>query len=405
MKKQKLKRRTYRPVSKKVKTVKKIVWRILFVLICAVALAVSSVYLGAWLKERAGHIDGILSTDTQQTEIVPSETLPPTKVEPVEKQDVMAAHLDVLVMTAADIEEYIYNLHESYNTVSINITAEDGKLVYVSPALLEYVKLDPSDITATHVGENATNDEDTSYADVLANIKTALAAAKRKELRTCAVYSASSAVMQSEAYEGAWEIDNVILRELYELGFDEVLVDGLFTEDMPFSIESVNRASAYAVNLKSKVSEIGLGLVLPESALFVSANASMVNTLSEYADFLGVYISGEGADAEEAYSVAYEEFHSVKGMLTAYNVRAVILDEDEDVAAAVATALTDLASVSVQFANEIVSPIYSIETEEDTAETDPSESAYNENANRKDNYTNDTEAEEGASDVVTDATV
>ncbi len=405
MKKQKLKRRTYRPVSKKVKTVKKIVWRILFVLICAVALAVSSVYLGAWLKERAGHIDGILSTDTQQTEIVPSETLPPTKVEPVEKQDVMAAHLDVLVMTAAEIEEYIYNLHESYNTVSINITAEDGKLVYVSPALLEYVKLDPSDITATHVGENATNDEDTSYADVLANIKTALAAAKRKELRTCAVYSASSAVMQSEAYEGAWEIDCVILRELYELGFDEVLVDGLFTEDMPFSIESVNRASAYAVDLKSKVTEIGLGLVLPESALFVSANASMVNTLSEYADFLGVYISGEGADAEEAYSVAYEEFHSVKGMLTAYNVRTVILDEDEDVAAAVATALTDLASVSVQFANEIVSPIYSIETEEDTTETDPSESAYNENANRKDNYTNDTEAEEGASDVVTDATV
>jgi hypothetical protein len=139
------------------------------------------------------------------------------------------------------------------------------------------------------------------------------------------------------------------------------------------------------------------GLVLPEEAILVSSNASIVNTLCTYADFLGMYVSGEGADAEEAYSIAYEEFHSVKGALNAYKVRAIPVTEDEGIAAAVATALRDLTEVGIQFTNAVASPVYSAETEAVTVETEPIDTAYNENANRKDDYINDTEPEEGAS--------
>ena len=409
MKKQKLKRRTYRPVSNKVKTVKKVVWRVLFVLICAVALAVFSVYLGAWLKERAAQIDGILSSDTHGTESAPAETLPPAENGPEESAPASAAYLDVLGMTGDEIEEYVYNLHESYNTVSIDITADDGKLVYVSQALLEYVKLDPSSVTASPVTGSVQEEdgERTDYEiDVLANIKTAVAAAKRKELRVCAVYKAASAVMQSEAYEGAWEIDAVIAGELRELGFDEMMIDGIFSEEYPLNVENVKRAAAYTAELKNKVDGIGVGLVLPEEAVFVFANASIVNMLAEYTDFTGMYVSGEGADAEEAYSAVYEEFHSVKGALAAYNVRAVILNVEEDMAAATATALTDLTSVSVQFTSQVNLPLYSPESTEDTAETETeyeTDTGYNENASRKDDYTNDTEYEEGTSEQDTDA--
>lgn len=404
MKKQKLKRRTYRPVSKKIKTVKKVVWRILFVLICAVALCVFSVYLGSWLKERAAQIDGILSPDdTTGTESATHETLPPTPESPVEAVPVCAAYLDVLGKTEADIEEYVYNLHESYNTVSINITSDDGKLVYVSPALLEYVKLDPSNVTAAPIVGNTDGGEgDTHGTDVFSNIKTALAAAKRRNLRACAVYSTSSAVLQNEGYEGVWEVDSVIVKELYELGFDEVMIDGLFAEENSFDVERVNRAVAYTANLKEKAGDVGVGLVLPEEAILVSSNASIVNTLCGYTDFLCMHVRGEGIDAEEVYSVTYEEFHSVKGALNAYKVRAVVLDEDADMAAAIGSALRDLASVSVQFMYEVELPIYSVETEEDTVHSEPTDTAYNENANRKEDYTNDTEYEEGTS-VDTDA--
>lgn len=398
MKRQKLKRRTYRPVSKKVKIVKKIIWRILFVLICAAALTVLSVYLGSWLKERAAQIDGILATDdSAQTESSAQETLPPAEDVPTDAAGAVSAYLDVTKMTGADIEEYIYALDESYNTVSINITSDEGKLIYVSPALLEYVKLDSSDITASTVvgsvnGEGVAEEYE---IDVLSNIKTALSAAKRKELRVGAVYTVSPAVMQKDDHDGAWEIDAVIASELYELGFDEVLVDGLFTEEVPFDVESVNIAAAYTVYLKERA-EIKVGLMIPEDAVLISANASIVNTLCGYADFLGMYVSCDGADAEEAYSIAYEEFHSVKGALSAYNVRAVIVGEDEHIAAAVSTALRDLASVSVQFTFEVASPVYSAETAEDVTETEPADTAYNENANRKDDYIYDTEPEEGA---------
>ncbi|MBQ6789395.1 MAG: hypothetical protein IJO81_04345 [Clostridia bacterium] len=409
MKKQKLKRRTYRPVSKKVKTVKKIVWRILFVLICAAALCVFSVYLGSWLKERAAQIDGILQADTQQSESVSEETLPPPTEAPEEGVPARAAYLDVLGMSGADIEKYIYNLHESYNTVSIDITSEDGKLVYVSPALLEYVKLDPSAVTASPVVGSVKGDdgEYTEYEiDVLSNIKTALDAAKRKDLRVCAVYSTTSAVMQSEAYESAWDIDAVVASELYSLGFDEVMIDGLFSEEHPLDAENVNRAVRYTAELKNRAEGFDIGLVIPEEAVFVPANASIVNMLSEYTDFLCVYVSGEGADAEEAYSVAYEEFHSVKGALSAYNVRAVILNGDGERAAAVATALTDLTSVGVQFTCEVTSPVYSPESADDTDETEteyPADTGYNENANRKDDYTNDTEYKEETAEQDTGA--
>ncbi len=405
MKKQKLKRRTYRPVSKKVKTVKKVVWRILFVLICAVALCVFSVYLGSWLKERAAQIDSILTPDdTAQTESVTHETIPPATDSPEEEFSVSAAYLDVTAMTGAEIESYVYNLHESYNTVTVNIISDDGKLIYVSPALLEYVKLDPSNVTVAPIVGNASDDGDseTYEIDALANIKTVLDSAKRKGLRTCAVYSAAPAVMYDKDYEGAWEVDAVILGELYEMGFDEVLIRELFVGEGAFEAENTNKAATYAANLKEKAGEIGIGMVLPEEAFLISQNANVVKTLSGYVDFLSMYVDVDGADAEEAYSIAYEEFHSIKGTLNAYNVRAVILNEDEDVAAAVATALSDLASVSVQFTREVDSPVYSQELPEDTTETESSEAVYNENANRKDNYINDTEYEEGTSGDSTD---
>lgn len=397
MKKQKLKRRTYRPASKKVKTVKKVLWRILFVLICAAALCVFSVYLGSWLMERAAQIDGILTTDGEQTEAFTNQTLPPAPDDgPEESLDVTAAYLDVLAMTVEEIEEYVYGLHEDYNTVSINISSDDGRLIYVSPALLEYVKLDPSDINVTPNGGADTNEGNAPSAygsDVLSKIKTALAAVKRKELRACAVYSPSSAVLQTENYEGAWEIDAVIVSELYELGFDEVILDSLFAEQA-FDAESISRTVAYVSDLKKKAEGVRIGITVPEETLFVPSNAGMMNTLTEYTDFLCIHVMGEGDDADEAYSIAYEEFHSVKGALNAYNVRAVIFNEDETTAAAVAAALRDLASVSVQFTREVPSPEYSVISEEGTTETEAVDTAYNENANRKDSYTNDTNYEE-----------
>ncbi len=366
----------------KKKKYKKLLIRTAFVIIAAAVITGLAILLGTHLNKRAESaisrtVHGIGSIDTE------SETQEQKPADPYQEGvksssnaktlKVIAADISITDNRVEDIENQIHDLSDKYNAVSIRLT-ESGRLVYVSPAVLDYARL-PADAVSPvtqsqsqtpqypQTSDDGDGNDEKPFTDPYENLKAAVSAAKNKNLRVCALYSTS--VLSSyetediNASSDAKTLDGIIIKELASLGFDEVIIDGLAEEDEGISNEKTSAIISYFANLRKSAGEIDIGVVLPYSIYVDAPSAGDINKLSEYADVLAIKIGSNANGADDAYQAIYDLCYPLKGNFSAYNIRGIILDSTPENAEASYAALKNLADVSAQFSVYVKNPSYS----------------------------------------------
>ena len=394
-------RRGYRTGTVK-KSRKKLFIRIAFVLGCALALTVFSVLLGRYLNKKA-EASLSLSTQTEETEATSeniSELFPdgvPVKDPEEAKREICAADIDITSGDAKSLCEMIESLSDEYNAVSVRITAENGKLVYISPALMDHVGLDYSltytkTVTAPNDGDDSEEDDNDEPFDTFENLKEIIKCAKENGLRLTAMFTTDSSALEFSASAlSKCEIDSVIAGELSSLGFDEILIDGLFTEEGQIPHETLKSMVRYLAVLRSRTENTLLGLNFPDNVYLIPQNASIIKTISEYADFLAISIGTSVSDPSEAYSAVYDNCYSLKGNFSMYNLRGIIDSDNAELSKAIHASLSALSAKSFQFKVYVAELGFTLHGSTGSSDSTMGTAAINDNANRKEDYA-DTEA-------------
>ena len=374
------------------KSKKKILIRIAFVIICALLLLLVSVLLGNHLKKKA---DSSLSLSTgndytEDTSDNIKDFFPdgiPVKDPSEASRELCAASIDITSADAETLCDMIDSLSDEYNAVSFRINSSDGKLVYISPALMDYVGLDASLIdTRANI---TTNDEDETPKsfDVYENLREVIIKAKAKGLRTVALYETDGRSLE-HTVEGlsAREIDSIIAGELTALGCDEILIDGLYSETGQLPHETLRAIISYLAALRTRSESTLIGLNFPDHIYLIPQNASVIKTLSEYADVLAISISSSSSDPDEAYSLVYDNCYSLKGNFSMYNLRCIIVSDSADAAVAIHASLKALYAKSFQYTLYVENPTFEPSVADETTSDGTETGVSNDNANRKEDY-------------------
>ena len=382
------------------KSKKKLLIRIAFVAVCACILTLVSILLGTHLQKKADYSASISTESVENQETTEGiQNLFPDgiKVEDpsISKLEVTAADIDITSGSISDIREQINALSSVYNAVSVRITSEDGKLVYISPALMDHIGLDSSLIPDVNTSSKADEDDKAKTHDTYENLKHVLSVAKVKGLRTSIYFRTDpSALEQSVSAASKCEIDSIIVAELSQLGFDEILIEGLVAEEGRISNDTLKSIIRYIAVLREKSEKIRIGINLEDSVYLVPQNASIIKTLSEYTDFLAISISTDITDADEAYSAVYDNCYSLKGNFSVYNLRGVIVTDIPEVANAVHASLASLSAKSTQFTVYVADPSYTPPVSNSTVPETAESGVANENAKRSEDYETTAENEE-----------
>lgn len=388
------------------KSRKKLLVRIAFVLGCALALTLFSVLLGSYLNKKAEESLALSSNTsiTEETSENIDELFPegvPVKDPDEAKRELCGADIDISSGDADHLRELIDGLSDKYNAVSIRITSAEGKLAYISPALMEYVGMDSSlaDTKVTLAGANTSEDGDEEPAeafDTFENLCAVIEAAKERGLRTVALFSTDSSSLELSATAlSKCEIDSVIAGELFSLGCDEILIDGLFEDEGQIPHETLKAMIRYLAVLRSRSSDMLIGINFPDNVYLIPQNASVIKTLSEYADFLAISIGTSVTDPSEAYSAVYDNCYSLKGNFSMYNLRGIIQAEDTQLSSAIFASLKELSAKSFQFTVYVADPVFTISGDTPSTDGATETGVSNDNANRKEDYENtETSAED-----------
>ena len=375
MRRRRLIRSAYRSGTKK-KSIKPILIRVAFVLVLVAVTTSVALLLGSYLDERANFAESLLETheksesSNEKTEMFPGGVLSDSDVT---EKNVCAAHIEVVGVSEESVAESIRMLGDMYSAVSINVVSPTGSLVYLSDSLMNYVRLDGDLVVRPSAGEVEGSEVE---GDALPAIKTALAVADELGMRKSAVFSASSNVLENSPVSHNERItDGIILGEMYDMGFDEVI-----------TTELLKKIVSYLSSLRDYSGEIDIGVVLPSSVYLVPQSASFIKTLSEYADFLAISVNTDAEDPAAAYSSVYDNCHSLKGNFSVYNIRGMIETDDVEVAQAVYAALCDLSVKSVQFSTYVSDPAYVVEIPDDTPDESVDTGKVNDNAVSKEDY-------------------
>ena len=384
----------YRPGAKK-KPIKAIVIRALFVILSAAALTFAAVLLGNHLKDKASNAEKVLSSSQPAISLPPqgAEVFPDGvhSVSDTNTIAVCAAYIDIASLDSDEITDTLVDLHELYNTVSVDIFDENRQLRYLSKALMNYVGLNTDAISSGSVSQRLDSEESDETTSVTVNTNENIATLVRqcdaKSLRLSGIFKADVSVLDntSDAYVKK-DIDSVILGELYSMGFDEVIITGLVEDEETMDHNKLKSIVSYLAHLRKNSSELDIGLLLPASVYLTPQSAGIIKTLSEYVDFLAMSVDTEAEDQDEAYYTVFDEYHSLKGNFSVYNIRGVIVSRNPGIASAINSALRDLSVVSTQFSVFTNSPGYVPDQQISTELPVESEPIFNDNASRKENY-------------------
>ena len=390
MRRRRLIRRAYRSGTMK-KSIKPILVRVMFVILVGAVTAGAALLLGSYLDKKAQTVESLLATEegkepsTEKKELFPDGI--PSESD-VTSKSIIAAHIDVVGVSETDVEKSIRDLGEMYNAISVNVVSPSGSLVYLSDAVMEYVRLDGTLVSRPQLGGEDLETED--MGDALPAIKKAIAVAEELNMRKSVVFSASVNVLgDSEVSYNERVLDGLLLGELYEFGFDEVIITSLVDEEDEITTELLKKIVSYIASLREHSKEIDIGVMLPDSVYLVPQSASFIKSLSEYADFLAISVVTEAENPDQAYSSVYDNCHSLKGNFSVYNIRGVITVADTEVASAVYAALDDLSVKSIQFTAYVPSPDYELEIPVVTPDDTEGTANVNENAKDKEDYSSD----------------
>lgn len=307
--------------------------RLLFFFAVAAIIFSVTVIVGNVLKRRVEKT--VSQTDSEVTALETKKAQADTVMQSAEHDEallsVCAGHLDTAGITdAAGVKSVISSLRDSgFNTVSFTVCYDSGNLSYASPSLQSMTRLTASEKLFSYE-----------------LLKSAAGYARESGMRMSAVLTASS---NSEA-------DCAVAKELYDAGFDEIIVTG-FEGSAPDD-SSVSLINTYCESLR-KVAPVDYGVLLSADLFKNSKNAPFIEKIFAKTEFLAIDLRQYGG--EDAAALA----DSLRGSFNAYLLRPLISGASSE-GAAVRAALKGRSVIACQF---ISSPPKST-AETTSAETD-----------------------------------
>lgn len=360
-----------------------ILFRILFVVVVAALITALSILLGLHLREKAASAESILDgTDASFPEGGGREerTLPSgVRVEGHDADlKACAADLDIATVAEEDLMGRIISLPSFYNAVSVRVS-RSGSLLYVSPAVAE--------LTRQAAPETPKGKDEISVS--LHEIDDIITVASGRGYRVSLIYESTPAALGGDGSAIARGVDLAVIGELSALGPDEILIDGLVSDDGTLDFGTLSDMIGYLADLRGVSGDTALGVILPSRVFLDTTTAAQIVNLYDYVDLLAVGVPTDDSAGEEGvYSAVGAECYKLRGNFESYNLRAVVAADSAAAARGAYRALVDMGLGSVQF-TYFVSDMSSKQDAEPSKEEEtepPIEDRTNENAMTKDKY-------------------
>ncbi len=290
--------------------IKKIMFRILFVLIAAAVITFATILLGNHLQKKVDALNKANLPEEEsnhQTGLLTPEELGNVTYD---SPDVFGATLFLKdYTTEEDAVLAVNTLAQYYDTLLLSVTDTEGNLTYTSPALCKLNRMPvPADNKSFGLFGAAT------------------AAAKAKNMRLCALWMPN---FSSGSVDGAAATDGTLMEELFLYGVDEVLLT--LPKDTRLTSETVSILRDYIRSCRV-VSGDGcrIGLLLSAQHYLSSETAKQIQELSDSVSFLAVsFPLGEDTATASVYRETGETITSLLGSFNVYNMR-VLLEADHN---------------------------------------------------------------------------
>lgn len=324
-------RRSYSGSTK----VKKIMFRILFVIIAAAVITFGSIILGNYLQKKVAAAEALLNVaEPADSQITGRSSIPDSSAA---TRVVFGAGLEVSSYTGEDeIVAAVNELSGQYNTLVAIVDSGDASLVYTSPALCGLMKISTP-----------------SADDRLTLVKSAFTAAKSQSMFVCVVLNTSLGRLPDDT---AALIDGTIAGELSSFGADEILFDDLVTvtEDIPANsiARYVNSCRDYASQTSANCE---FGVIIPDEAYLNFKNAKSIQTIAQAADFTAIDMTADVAlsDPDAVYAKTAENITSLFGSFSVYNMRVILSTLDQNILAAQYHSLIDNNIMNICFTDKV----------------------------------------------------
>ncbi len=317
-------------------------FRILFVIIAAAVITFSTILLGSYLQKKVAAAEAMRATSEPAQEQITSR--PKISENSASQRSVFGAGIDVSQYSTEDeVVAAVNALAEHYNTVIVRLNSSDGNLLYTSPALCSAVRVPVPE-----------------QDDCLSLLRSALTAAKSKNLYLCAVFNTSFGTMSNDT---AALLDGTLFAELASFGVDEILISGVIedAENIP--------AGEIVSYLNSCMAMTGgscaIGLSIPDEVFLNFSNAKNIETIASSVDFTAIDMTiPNAAEPADVYEQVTEDVTSLYGSFSIYNMRVVLSTSDSSLLAAQYTALCDCDITNICFTGTILpsSLNYAVET-------------------------------------------
>ncbi|MBE6713809.1 MAG: hypothetical protein E7575_00800 [Ruminococcaceae bacterium] len=298
--------------------------RIIFFVIIGVAITVFTVILGNILRDKLEKADIDTSEILSEPEQKPNQDQQNNKEEESASHNkdlakVLAGCMDLTLgedKTAPDAYSVIEGIkNDGYNAVSFCVFDEGGKIAYASPALEEYTRLPSSEKLIPY---------DT--------LRSAIEKARNSGLRSSAVFTVSES-----------STDELIIRELCSIGFDEIVIRG-FEKHTRLDNELVSQINGYILSVREIAQDrIDIGICFEKELYMTPSNAPYIEKIYDKANFLAIdfsLISPEDASAACA---------DLQGSFSAYLMRPLIKWGDEESSASLKEALANCQITALQY--------------------------------------------------------
>lgn len=287
--------------------VKKIMFRILFVLIAAAVITFGTILIGNYLQHKIDEAERLLLQSDESDDISEQNSEIFENSENYDSPTVFGATIHLSDYdNESDIIVAINTLAQSYDTVIMSVINSDGMLFYDSPALSELVRM-------------PVNEDDANFR----LFSSAAAAIKAKDLRLCVLLTPNSSV--STLYDAALT-DGTLISELALYGADEVLIT------LPEDIQDISSDSAEDIhNYITKCRRISgnacpIGIMLSSKVYLDDDSVKQIQQIASAASFLAIeFPTDEDSTAVSAYRYVSRSITSLLGSFNVYNMR-VILD-------------------------------------------------------------------------------
>ncbi len=272
---------------------------VFIVVFCVIACIVLTVMFGNYLKDKAAStkpgIDD--TTDPEQTTEQPvTDTQTPSDIHTVE-----AGYLDLSISpdsekSASDVAEEFFA--SSYTAASFRLRDGEGSLLYTSQV-------------ATTLGQKSASSLD---------IKELVELLSQRDIYTVGCFDsvAFGDDVTQDMYAVVLSYETALIRELFEMGVDEILLTSL-----PTDREGLDSAFDYLKKLKNELSdECRIGLSIPYTLLLDEDIIETAKNVSLAADFIAVDMSGLGG--EDPYKATDEFVKASELYISRYNMRMLI---------------------------------------------------------------------------------